>query len=243
MNRIIIRLPGGGRINKKNEMQEIAWWDYRNYFINPEFYSEIKSVINNNINCTFFFVSGGVGAFLYTNLCKSLGVGGDITSQVGCDIVSIMHKILINNLLGSGVDTYPTEMTLNELSEKVNLENSCYFIKPCSDIMSTDSLAAQVASIVLADIVIYLKEGAPVYHIGFKEPTRVAKWSINDIRARAKEVNGHYIIDSEALNKIEEGNIKTIITNPRAFSGFNYHESNFGLGGEENYSEVVNDLL
>lgn len=239
MNRIIIRLPGGGRINKRNEMQEISWWDYRNYYINPELYSEIDSVMGNNKNCTFFFISGGVGAFLYTNLCKSLNIKNDITSQVGCDIVSLMHKILISNLLDSGIDAYPTEIALSELSEKQNFKHSCYFIKPFSNIMSTDSLAAQVASVVHADMIVYLKEGAPVYHIGFNEPTRVGKWGINDIRARSTGAKGHYIIDDEALNKIEETNIKTIITNPKVFPSFNYHKINFGLGGEENYSEVV----
>jgi hypothetical protein len=239
MNKIIIRLPGGGRINKKNEPQEISWWDYRNYFINPELYSEIKNIIAKNINCTFFFVSGGVGAFLYTNLCKSLDIKNDIESQVGCDIVSIMHKILIGNLLDSGIDAYPTEISLSELSEMRNFKNSCYFIKPISNIMSTDSLAAQVTSVVLADLVVYLKEGAPIYHIGFKEPTRVGKWSISDIRTRAKGVKGHYIIDGEALNIIEEENVKAIITDPTTFFSFNYNEGDFGFGGEENYSEVV----
>ncbi|MEQ9968151.1 hypothetical protein ABRP72_03045 [Pectobacterium carotovorum] len=239
MNRIIIRLPGGGRINKKNEMQEISWWDYRNYYINPELYSEINFIITNNKNCIFFFVSGGVGAFLYTNLSKSLNLKNNITSQVGCDIVSLMHKILINNLIDSGIDVHPTEIALSELSDKRDFKYSCYFIKPFSDVMSTDSLAAQVASIVHADMIVYLKEGAPVYHIGFDEPTRIGKWAIDDIRVRAKGVKGNYIIDDEALNKIEETNIKTIITNPKIFPNFNYNESNFGLGGEENYSEVV----
>jgi len=239
MSNIIIRLPGGGRINKKKEEQEISWWDYRNHYINPELYSEIKDVMAKNKDCVFFFVSGGVGAFLYTDLCNSLSVKDDIISQVGCDIVSLMHKILISNLIGNGINAYPTETSLTELSEMQNFKHSCYFVKPFIKIMSTDSLAAHVAPLVHADMIVYLKEGAPVYHIGFNEPTRVSKWGINDIRLRAKGVKGHYIIDDEALNLIEKMNVKTLITSPKTFSNFNYHESDFGLGGEQNYSEVV----
>ncbi|ENK7125885.1 hypothetical protein AB3Y61_001444 [Serratia marcescens] len=239
MNNIIIRLPGGGRINKRNEIQEINWWSYRNYYINPGLYSEIKTVINKNRDCTLFFVCGGVGAFLYTNLCKSLNLNDDITSQIGCDVVSLMHKILINNLIENEINACPIEVSLNELIDGQDFKYSCYFIKPFANIMSTDSLAANLASKVHADLIVYLKEGAPVYHIGFNEPTRVSKWDVTDIRKRAKGVKGHYIIDNEALNIIEKTNIKTIITNPEVFTDFDYSTSYFGLGGEENYSEVI----
>lgn len=61
----------------------------------------------------------------------------------------------------------------------------------------------------------------------------------NRYKERAKGVKGHYIIDNEALNIIEKTNIKTIITNPEVFTDFDYSTSYFGLGGEENYSEVI----
>ncbi|MFQ2367101.1 hypothetical protein [Aeromonas enteropelogenes] len=239
MNKVIVRLPGGGRIKKKPGTQELSWWDYRNHYITPELYCDLKNIINRNKDCTFFLISGGVGAFLYADLCDSISSHDEVASQIGCNVVSMMHTILISSLAKNGIKVSPHEVDIDKVNEAQSSNHSCYFIKPCINIMSTDSLAAHTAHFIKADMIVYLKEGAPTYHIGFDVPMKINKWKINDIKSKANTYNGNYIIDDEALNIIKENSIKTIITNPDMFSHFNHNVDNYGFGSSDNYTEVI----
>ncbi|MGN5764616.1 hypothetical protein ACNQO6_09695 [Acinetobacter calcoaceticus] len=243
MTNVIIRLPGGGRIKKSDEKQLIEWWDYRNHFIENNFYSELKEIIQKNQHAKFYFISGGVGAFIYTDLCKKLNNSETLRAQIGCDIVSIMHKILINSLIENRVDVFPNEISIKDLNSLSHKKNRVFFIKPDINFLSTDSLAASVANMISAEIIIYIKEGSPIYHAGFNEPTIMNQWRIADIKERAKIIKGNYIIDSEALNTIEslikKNCSKVLILNPSQLIKLDLINKNYGFGQSEDFCEVI----
>lgn len=243
MNNIIVRLPGGGRIKKHEKKQILTWWDYRNYFINTDIYNDIKKIIETNKDSKFFFISGGVGAFIYTDLCRNLNISNNLAAEIGCDVISIMHKILINSLIDDGINVFPTEIDIKSYNTIFYKENSCFFIKPDTEFLSTDSLAANVAKLVSAKLIVYIKEGSPTYYAGFKKPTIINKWEIDDIRERAKLIKGNYILDNEALNIIEDLkeniNSRILILNPNQLKNLNFNDVNLGLGNDESFCEIV----
>lgn len=243
MNKIIIRLPGGGRIKEKKQNQDISWWGYRNFHIDPGFYSEISLIINSNPDCVFYVISGGVGAFMYTNLSNAINLDSKLSSEVGCEIVSILHKILIGSLIERDVKVCPVEVKLNDLDNPYYSNHSCYFIKPDSLILSTDSLAASVASIIEADLILFIKEGAPIYHVGFDTPTKVTEWCIDSIRLKSAEVTGNYLLDSEALDILEDVKPQALIIPPELLSDFSYNKQHYGFGSKDNYTELKYDLF
>lgn len=243
MNKIIIRLPGGGRIKDKHQTQDVSWWSYRSFHIEPDFYLGISNVIKSNPECTFYIVSGGVGAFMYTNLSKVLNKNGKITSAIGCDIVSTLHKIIINNLVENDVNVCPSEIDLENLKDFNKEEHACYFIRPNPNILSTDSLAASVAPIVDADLILFIKEGAPTYHVGFDAPTKITEWSIENIRKKSVSVSGNYLLDSEALDILGMDMLKSLIIPPELLSDFSYNKPHYGFGSKDNYTELKYDLL
>lgn len=238
MNKIIIRLPGGGRIKEKNQHQDISWWGYRGFHIDPEFYLGISSIIKSNPDCIFYFISGGVGAFMYTNFSNAINLDDKITSEVGCEIVSVLHKILIGSLIERDVQVCPVEVGLDGLDDPNYSNYSCYFIKPNPNTLSTDSLAASVAPIVEAELILFIKEGAPTYYVGFDTPTKVTEWSIENIRLKSVEVVGNYLLDSEALDILENVKPKALIIPPEIFSNFSFKKESYGFGSKDYYTEI-----
>ncbi|MGP2449835.1 hypothetical protein ACTUSR_12140 [Pantoea stewartii subsp. indologenes] len=243
MTNIVIRLPGGGRIRKRDEKQDIEWWGYRNYFIDTDFYNDLEKLISKNKNFNFYFISGGVGAFIYTNLCDSLELHKDLRDEVGCTIVSVMHKILIEKLKNSAVRVYPEEISFDDINVVESRGFNSFFVMPEKRFLSTDSLAANVGQIVSAKMIIYIKEGAPLFHVGFDEATVVNAWEIDDIRRRAKGVQGNYILDSDALGVIEnlitKNKTRTLILSPGQLKEINMEDDNFGLGQMTSFTEVI----
>ncbi|MFY8284335.1 hypothetical protein AAEU31_12570 [Pseudoalteromonas sp. SSMSWG5] len=219
MSTFVIRLPGGGRISKKNKEHTLKWLDYRSFGIKIDSYTSIIELIKSNPNSKFFLISGGVGAFLYTNFCRDLCLDNDFSSTIGGDIIGIMHKILIEAFKREGVRIYPKQVAIKELKElKQNSDYQCFFVEPNLDSLSTDSLAVQAAIEVNSVETVFLKEGAPTYHVGFDNPTIITHWSIDDISAKSEEhfksSNGHYLLDTESCSLIKKFQIKSKIVCP-----------------------------
>lgn len=180
---------------------------------------------------------------MYTNLSKVINKNGKITAAIGCDIVSILHKIIINNLVENDVNVCPSEVDLENLMDFKKNEHTCYFIRPNPDILSTDSLAARVAPIVDADLILFIKEGAPTYHVGFDCPTKITEWCIENIREKSVGVSGNYLLDSEALDVLGRDMLKSLIIPPELLSDFSYNKQHYGFGSKDNYTEVKYDLF
>jgi len=219
MSTFVIRLPGGGRISKKNKEHSLKWLDYRSFGINTDSYTSIIELIRSNPDSKFILISGGVGAFLYTNLCKDLGLDNIFSSKVGSHIISIMHKILIEAFENEGIKVYPKQAELQELRGlKQKADYQCFFVEPNIDCLSTDSLAVQASIEVDSVETVFLKEGAPTYHVGFDNPTVITHWHINDISAKSEKhftgSNGHYLLDIESCSLIKKFKVNSKIVCP-----------------------------
>ncbi|MAD03411.1 MAG: hypothetical protein CMK65_07310 [Pseudoalteromonas sp.] len=219
MSTFVIRLPGGGRISRKKKEHGLKWLDYRSFFIKTDSYNSIIELIKDNSNSKFILISGGVGAFLYTNLCEDLYLDRDFSSTIGSDIISIMHKILIEAFERERIRIYPKQVAIKELKElEQNSDYQCFFVEPNLDSLSTDSLAVQASIEVNSVETVFLKEGAPTYHVGFDSPTVITHWKIDDISAKSEEhfkgSNGHYLLDTESCSLIKKFQIKSKIVCP-----------------------------
>lgn len=244
MSSYVIRLPGGGRIKRSDSTQALSWWEYRNHYISTRTYTQLTNFIQNNKNQKLVFVSGGVGAFLYTDLCKSLGLNSNFESEIGIEIISIMHKVLIEHLSSSGVSVYKSEVPIEDLETTMShSEQQCFFIKCDSSFQSTDSIAAHAAAVTNSRAILFLKQGAPNYHAGFEKETKVTKWDISDIHRKAKNLwaskRENYILDVECSLKIKNDGIKSSIMPPELLERIILDAVNYGLESSDCYTEIV----
>lgn len=225
MKTVVIRLTGGGAISEASTEIDVPWWGYRNMHITPSVYSDLTALIANNPSTRFIFVCGGIGAFLFTDLVKNLAMDS-YADEVGKGIISILNGIAISYLNSLSVNVYPNEVPANEVEKYLSTTDaSCFFIKPDSGCISSDSLAAEAAFLAKADLLLYVKKGAPQYHVGFDKPTIINRWSLDDIELKSltlyEDQNKHYVLDYQACSILKSNSNETYIIPPEIIKEIN----------------------
>ncbi|MBB1275827.1 hypothetical protein [Pseudoalteromonas sp. SR43-3] len=225
MKSVVIRLTGGGAISEASTEIDVPWWGYRNMHITPSVYSDLTALIANNPSTRFIFVCGGIGAFLFTDLVKNLAIDS-YADEVGKGIISILNGIAISYLNSLSVNVYPNEVPANEVEKYLSTTDaSCFFIKPDSGCISSDSLAAEAAFLAKADLLLYVKKGAPQYHVGFDKPTIINRWSLDDIELKSltlyEEQAKHYVLDYQACSILKSNTNEIYIIPPEIIKEIN----------------------
>jgi hypothetical protein len=240
----VVRLPGGGRISQRTRRDQLSWLGYRDYSIQKDIYVSIINLVKETPDSKFVFISGGVGAFIYSDFCNDLGLDHSFAAKVGIDIISIMHQILIETMRNDKVSIYPQEVKLKDLKSIITENNNqCFFVKPDVECMSSDSLAIKASINIDSDLTIFIKEGAPTYHVGFNEPTTMIQWHIDDITSKAEkcfaEGNGHYLLDMESCTLIKKFNITSVITSPLEIPFIKCISNSIESSNKQRITEVV----
>jgi uridylate kinase len=222
MNAIVIRLIGGGAISQFNKEREISWWGYRNIEILPTVFEDITALLKRNESTRFIFICGGIGAFLFTKLARQLCLIA-YQDKVGREIVSTLNGIAIEYLKSQNFDVFPSEVSLEKLAATyTSSSNQCFFVKPNENCISTDTLAAKAALESKACMILYVKKGAPLYHLGFDKPTVMNNWSLDDLGTKSLDLynhsSKHYVLDHQSCSLLKSLNIKTYIIPPEMVS-------------------------
>ena len=66
----------------------------------------------------------------------------------------------------------------------------------------------------------------------------MTEWSIESIRLKSVEVVGNYLLDSEALDILENVKPKALIIPPEIFSNFSFKKESYGFGSKDYYTEI-----
>ena len=234
MKTCIIRLPGGGQIKSKKHEDILPWRKYRNFEIDTTCYEKAISLIRRYPDWNFVFTSGGVGAFIYINLGHSLGLPTHISQTIGCEIVSLLNKIIISHFAENSVAVLPTEVEVSMLRQTIaSAGKQCFFLKPDPYFHSTDSLAVHAAINLESDVVLFLKTGVPIFHVGFDEPTRIDVWAIDDLIMRARHLLEskalNYILDYESTLLIKEHKLTTFLLEPSKISEVSFDDGDLNI--------------
>lgn len=225
MKTVVIRLTGGGAISEASTEIDVPWWGYRNMHIAPDVFKDLPVIITNNPSTKFIFVCGGIGAFLFTDLVKNLAMDSYV-DEVGKGIISILNGIAISYLNSFSINVYSNEVPVNQIEKYLSTTDArCFFIKPDSGCISSDSLAAEATFLTKADLLLYVKKGAPQYHVGFDKPTIINRWSLDDIELKAltlyEEQNKHYVLDYQACSILKSNSNETYIIPPEIIKEIN----------------------
>ncbi|MEI8704974.1 hypothetical protein [Pseudoalteromonas sp. B62] len=225
MKTVVIRLTGGGAISEVGTETDLPWWGYRSMHITPSVYSDLTALIANNPSIKFIFVCGGIGAFLFTDLVKNLALNTH-ADEVGRGIISILNGIAISYLNSFSINVYPNEIPVNEVGKYLSTTDaSCFFIKPDTGCISSDSLAAEAAFLSKAELLLYVKKGAPQYHVGFDKPTIINRWSLDDIELKSltlyEEQAKHYVLDYQACSILKSNTNEIYIIPPEIIREIN----------------------
>jgi hypothetical protein len=244
MNNYVIRLPGGGRIKKNENQQPIPWWDYRCFFIDNSSYLSLEALFKRNSDCKIALVSGGVGAFLYTELGKSLHLAEPVIKDAGCAIISILHNILMCYLISKNLSVYPYEVDIDEINGVMeNNIHQVYFVKTDTKNHSTDSLAIRTAISIKAKLTVFIKENAPEYIIGFNKPTVLLKWNLSSLLSQSLENplkgSNDYILDPVTCQLISDQKLKAIIANPKILDYLRFKDKYCDEVPREIFTEIV----
>jgi uridylate kinase len=217
---IVIKLPGAGMIKMGPSTSSIDWLSYRDYRIDADFYRDLLKLISSQDNTQqWVIVSGGVGSHLQTNFAREMHASADELKAIGTDHVRTLQKVFLSYCSRSGASVHEVLVPVTELNAVMaDSRATIFFVDPDIRYASTDTLAAAAAQAIAADKLIVFKAKVPVFSAGFPTPTRIEKWPIADLGARAESFEaqnpGHYIMDSASVQIIRSAGISTWLLAP-----------------------------
>ena len=216
---VVVKLPGAGRIVHCGSKAVLPWMEYRKYQIDDEFFNDaIDSLIQLSFISRVGLVSGGIGAYLYIGLAKSLGLNDCFLSSVGIDIVNLLHGILLKVFLEKGANICPYLVSIESYNYEHYAQYDLLIFSATNNVASTDSLAVMVAEICRADTLLLFKENVPCYHVGFDEPTSIDAIHVDQLIQKANKFScspgDHFILDRESLALIKKNKLNTFLVNP-----------------------------
>ena len=221
--KFVLRLPGAGRIRNNKIKENVPWTGYRNYSIDTSFYVKIKDILSElqEKEHKVILISGGVGAFLYSEFSKNLGLSHQIHKKIGINIVNLLNTILLNFFIENKLNIYNKLVKPSEIDALIESSQNNFFVLKADENenhLSTDSLSADIARLISSDFLVYFKEGVPYYYAGFPKKTKLLRWKIDDLVDRASYFScsdgNHYIIDFAAVKIIKAYALKTLMINP-----------------------------
>jgi len=218
MKKYIIKAGGSGNIVETDFKHKIDWLNYRRIQINSIFFRElVQSLVEASKYHKIAYINGGVAAYLFINLAESLEIDKSELDVIGCEIINITSKIILEAVKKYNSNVCPE--LINPLEFEDNLFNiyNLIIFKAVPTFKSTDSLAAFVASRNLDSEFLLFKKGVPLYHVGFETPTKITEFKITKLKEIALSFNeipgNNSIIDHESIELIIKNKIKTTLYN------------------------------
>lgn len=218
MNKIVIKAGGSGNIIESNYLHPIEWMNYRKFQIKSQTFSDIvEALLQLSKSDKVVYVNGGVAAFLFINLAKSMQLGDEYLSEIGCSVINITAFIVLRKLLDLRANVYPKLLSPDLITDNLFNTYDIVIVQSSTDYQSSDELATYTAS-KLSDVkLVFFKKGIPIFHTGFEKPTEIHSFPIDELLDKAneyEEVPGrNYILDKNSLRIIKDNNISTTLFN------------------------------
>jgi len=162
-------------------------------------------------------VGGGTPARQYIQLAKDIGLKEEEQDEVAISVSRLFAQLLALKLGGLEWKTIPT--SLETVSEVLN-EKGIVVMGGLKPGMTTDTVAALVASHVGAELIVKVSDQDGVYtkdpkkYSDAKKIDRLSFDDLSQLMEQDKHKAGiHQIIDPEAIRILKKNRIKTIIVN------------------------------
>ncbi len=162
-------------------------------------------------------VGGGAPARQYIQLAKEIGLKEEEQDEVAISVSRLFAQLLALKLGGLEWKTIPT--SLETVSEVLN-EKGIVVMGGLKPGMTTDTVAALVASHVGAELIVKVSDQDGVYtkdpkkYSDAKKIDRLSFDDLSQLMEQDKHKAGiHQIIDPEAIRILKKNRIKTIIVN------------------------------
>jgi len=162
-------------------------------------------------------VGGGAPARQYIQLAKEIGLKEEEQDEVAISVSRLFAQLLALKLGGLEWKTIPT--SLETVSEVLN-EKGIVVMGGLKPGMTTDTVAALVASHVGAELIVKASDQDGVYtkdpkkYSDAKKIDRLSFDDLSQLMEQDKHKAGiHQIIDPEAIRILKKNRIKTIIVN------------------------------
>ncbi|WP_404468653.1 hypothetical protein [Sutcliffiella horikoshii] len=233
MMNYVIKAGGSGNIieesNKADDLPE--WLNYRRVKINSKYFEKVclSLVEFTKKNNKIFYINGGVGAYLFLDFGRSLGLDDRILDQTGCDIINNTSRLLLEKTRSLDGNVCPFLVDVQDIKTSIINKFDIFFIKANPMCKSSDALAAKVATNLEKANLIYFKYGIPTYYVGFEKPVDILEFKIVDLIERAKnkieKPGDNFILDKEALKLIYTYKIDTTLINSDDISKYINDES------------------
>jgi uridylate kinase len=213
---VVVKAGGSGLFVRVPYEPRVPWDWYRHYRINEEYFSKLVAGLAHAANQSpLLFVPGGVGAYLYIGLSQRLGLHDEAVNQIGCDIVNVTGRIIMQSLLTQGVEVYPSLANLRDNLGELIRQYQVLVMAASLSFRSTDAVAAAAAVKVGATRLMLFKQGVPTFHLGFESPTVMRSISISRLQEMiglSEEGPGrNAILDSQAVAIIANGGVETVL--------------------------------
>jgi uridylate kinase len=213
---VVVKAGGSGLFVRVPHKPRVPWDWYRQYRIDEDYFSKlVDGLARAATRSSLLFVPGGVGAYLYIGLSERLGLHESAVNQIGCDIVNVMGRIVMQSLLAQGVQVYPTLANLDDDLDELARRYQVLVMAASTRFRSTDAVAAAAALRVGARRLMLFKQGVPTFHLGFESPTVMRSISISRLQEMiglSRERPGrNAILDSQAVAIIADGGVETIL--------------------------------
>ncbi|HZH76599.1 MAG TPA: hypothetical protein VEY88_11230 [Archangium sp.] len=215
----VIKAGGSGNILETDHKHAIPWLAYRRFKLDPDYLRKLVEGVLAAVqaNNKIVFVSGGMGAYLYIDLARELGLSESALAEIGCGIVNVNGRIASDAVSLRGVSVCPRLIPPSpSLSENLK-QYDVVVVRAEPGYLSTDALAAVAAANIPGSELVLFKKGVPEYHVGFERPTVVEKFTIAELRAIAAKfgegAGANSILDAQCLEVIERNAIRTRLVN------------------------------
>jgi len=195
-------------------------------------YVEIIRRLSDEKHNMVIVVGGGRPARDFIQIAKDLGLDEPEKDEVAISISRVFAQLISMKLGGHSWKNIPTSLTdAKEIFQKRGIV-VMGGLKPG---MTTDAVAALVASEINADLIVKTTDQDGIYtkdpkkHVDAEKIDEISFDDLNRLLERDKHVAGiHQIIDPEAARILEDKRIKTIVVN-----GFNPENVIAALKGEK----------
>ncbi|KAA3616612.1 MAG: hypothetical protein DWQ05_12845 [Calditrichaeota bacterium] len=212
MDFVFIKAGGSGNIIKNDKINiKHKWLFYRQINIDADFYNIlIDEICHLTINKKVGFMLGGVGVFLYIDFAKKLEIKSEGVHKVGSDIINIASAILLNVFLQKKIKVYPKLVDPDSNFKKLYRCYDLVLFQANEKYYSTDSIVACAAAKFINSKLILFKTNLASRIKNYDSSPSVS--SLKSIAINTQRIPGESsLIDLQALEIIENNNIKTII--------------------------------
>jgi len=187
---------------------------------NPEMimgYADILERLRGLGHQFIVVVGGGSLAREFIKLAREAGLGDDEQDEIAISTSRIYAQILAIKLMGSKAKRVPTSI---DEATKIFEDDGIAFVGGLKPGMTTDTVAAMVASSIEASLIVKATDQDGIYAKDprkYPDATKINELSFDELSGMLEEdshkVGIHQILDPEAVRILEERRIETVVVN------------------------------